>query len=713
MADYPPVIKYLFEPRSIAVVGASANEEKIGFRILENIVLGEYSGSIFPVNPGGGSILGFPVYGSVRDIEREVDLAVIAIPSARVLDAVKDCAAQGVKFLVIISSGFSEVGNLEEERRIVSCARENGMRVLGPNIFGIYSSLASLNATFGPREIRSGNVAIITQSGALGIAMIGKTKIENIGLSAIISVGNKADLDEADLLEFLVTHQGTRVILMYIEGIKNGEKLVGVLRETTRRKPVVVIKAGRSRRGAMAAASHTGSLAGADEIFSAIMRQCGALRAEGIQEALDWCKYLASAPLPQGENTVILTNGGGLGVLAADACEKYNVNLYDDTQVMRKVFSGVVPSFGSMKNPVDLTGQATMSDYRKALHTALANDDVHAIVCLGCEAGSFDLDGLTGTIKDTFSKTGGLKPMVFSFFGGAETERSVSCLRTIGIPIFSDVYDAVSCLGAVYDNYRNMRYRSESLPGPERETEDIDFKSIAGIIDGVRGEGRQFLLSHEAHAMMTAAGISMPRNAVARNLGEAIRDAEGIGYPVVVKVVSKDIIHKTDAGGVALDIDDRKELIDAYEAIKYNCRRYNPDARIEGVEIAEMVPGGLETIVGARRDPSFGPIVIFGLGGIYVEVMKDVSFRAYPLDRRDITAMMSEIRSYPLLLGVRGEEKKDINRVAVMIMKIGAILHGFEEITDIEINPLIVYDEGGGVKALDARILLSKSVEEG
>ena len=711
MADAPD-IRYLFEPGSIAVVGASRNEEKIGFRILENIVLGEYSGSIFPVNPGGGSILGFPVYGSVRDIERKVDLAVIAIPSGRVLKAVEDCAVAGVKFLVVITSGFSEIGNLEEERQIVSCARKSGMRVLGPNIFGIYSSLASLNATFGPREIRAGNVAIITQSGALGIAMIGKTKIENIGLSAIISVGNKSDIDEADLLEFLVSHSGTRVILMYIEGIRNGGKLVRALGETTRRKPVVVIKAGRSKRGAMAAASHTGSLAGADDVFSAIMRQCGAQRAEGIQEALDWCKYLAGAPVPKGENTVILTNGGGLGVLAADACEKYGVNLYDDSQVMRKIFSRVVPSFGSMKNPVDLTGQATMSDYGKALYAALANDDVHAIVCLGCEAGAFDRKSLTGTIEDTFAKTREIKPMVFSFFGGAEMERSVSYLRTLGIPVFSDVYDAVSCLGAVYDNYRNMQYRPANVSDPAPGTEDIDFESIAGIIGGVRAGGRQFLLSHEAHAMMTAAGISMPRNAIARNLGEAIRRGEEIGYPVVMKIVSKDIIHKSDAGGVALDLDDRRELIDAYEAIMYNCRSYDPDARIEGMELAEMAPRGLETIVGARRDPSFGPTVMFGLGGIYVEAMKDVSFRAYPLDRRDVTGMISDIRSYPLLLGVRGEKKKDINPIVVVILKIGAILHRFEEITDIEINPLIVYDEGVGVKALDARILLSKSVEE-
>jgi len=338
-----------------------------------------------------------------------------------------------VKFLVLITSGFSEVGNIDEERRIVDFARQHQMRILGPNIFGIYSSMAPINATFGTREVRPGNVAIITQSGALGLAMIGKTAVENIGLSAIVSVGNKADINETDLLGYLASHRDTRVILMYIEGVKDGDKLVGVLKETTRLKPVVVIKSGRSKAGAMAAASHTGSLAGADEIFSDIMKQTGVLRAESIQEAFSWCKYLATAPSPRGENVVIVTNGGGIGVMAADACEKYGVGLYDDIETMEKAFAGAVPSFGSAKNPVDITGGATASDYERALKVSLKNDAIHAVVCLGCETAVFSGDQLSETAQKVYSQAKSNKPMIFSFFGGPQMEKTVDHLKVNGI----------------------------------------------------------------------------------------------------------------------------------------------------------------------------------------------------------------------------------------------------------------------------------------
>ena len=335
-----PEIKYLFEPRSVAVIGASSNSQKIGFKVVDNIVASGYSGKIYPVNPKGGEILGCNVYKSIEAIDGDIDLATICVPAKYVFDVIRDCALKNTKFISIITSGFSEIGNIEEERQIVDFANKNGMRVLGPNIFGIYSAKSPINATFGNKHIADGSVAIVTQSGALGVAMIGKTDTEGIGLSAIVSVGNKSDVDEADLIEYFVTDEKTKVILLYIEGLKDGDKLTEVLRKATKIKPVIIIKSGRSKRGAMAAASHTGSLAGADNVFDDIVaRQVGALRALSVQEALNWAKFLAiQNELPKGENTVIVTNGGGIGVLATDACELYSVNLYDNHEALKEIF---------------------------------------------------------------------------------------------------------------------------------------------------------------------------------------------------------------------------------------------------------------------------------------------------------------------------------------------------------------------------------------
>ncbi len=703
MSTHTPDIKRLFEPRAVAVIGASLDPNKIGYKIVQNIVTNGYVGKVFPINPKGGEILGLRVYPSVHDIPDEIDVALVVVPAKAVFQTVQECAAHGVKFVPIISSGFSEVGNLEEERKIVAYAREHGMRVLGPNIFGLYSVTPSLNASFGPRDIPKGNVAIVTQSGALGVAMIGKAAAESMGLSAIISVGNKADIDEADLLEYLVPHRETRVILMYIEGVKNGARLVQVLKRASKEKPVIVIKAGRSRRGAIAAASHTGSLAGATEVFDAIMRQCGVLRASSIQEAFNWCKFLAISVLPQGAETVIITNGGGIGVIATDACETYSVELYDDLQILEKIFAPLTPEFGSTKNPIDLTGQATAEHYNRALEAARHSETIHAVLALYCETALFDVASFEPMIEGNFhafQEAG--KPVVFSALGGEKVEQLTEMLRRRGVPIFADVTEAVACLGALYTHYR---YRSQ--PEELSQTLEIDTKAIERVLEAARREHRAFLLAHEAQQLLRIAHIPVPKSAIARTLDEAVRSADEIGYPVVLKVVSRDILHKSDVGGVALDLGNPQEVADAYGAILHNCRAYKPNAVIDGIEVSQQVASGMQIIIGARRDPSFGPILMVGLGGIYVEVMKDVSFRALPIGRQDAIDMLKELKSYPLLLGVRGEEKRDIDMVIDVLLRVGSLLLASEQISDIEINPLIVYEHGRGSVAVDARVLLA------
>ena len=696
-------IKYLFEPRTIAVIGASASPGKIGNKIVDNIINAGYRGKVFPINPNGGELLGYKVYKSLHEITDEIDVVAIAIPAKYVFQAVKDCAAKHVKFLTIISSGFSEVGNLDGEHKIRDFAREHGMRILGPNIFGHYSAVSSLNASFGPKNIKKGHVAIITPSGALGVAMIGKTSIQNIGLSAIISVGNKSDLDEADLLEYLLQQDETRSILMYIEGVQKGERLVETLKRATKLKPIVVIKSGRSKRGAIAAASHTGSLAGSDEIFDAIMKQCGVLRSETIQGALDWCKYLSNTELPKGKNTVIITNGGGVGVLATDACEKFGVHLYDDKKHLKEVFESVTHGFGSTKNPIDLTGDASAEEYIQALTVALEDDNIHSVISLYCETAMMNANELAGMIEQVYAeyKNKG-KPIIFSVFGGEITENSITILSKKNVPIFRDIYESASPLGALYQHLRNRNrdYRIE-------KTDNINIQQINRAVKSARDDNRKFLLAHEGQMILEAVGLPGPQSGVAKSIHEAVDLAESIGYPVVMKVVSRDILHKSDVGGVLLDLENKSEVLDAYQTIIHNCKAFKRDAVIDGIEVVEQVRPGTEVIIGGRQDKAFGPVIMFGLGGSCVDVMKDISFRALPVSSRDVSLMVKEIRSYPLLLGVRGEARKDIDQVKEAILKVGSILMECREIADIEINPLMVYDQAKGVKAVDIRILLS------
>jgi acetyltransferase len=700
-------MKYLFEPRSLGIIGASRDKKKIGHAVLKNVLAGGYAGKIYPVNPGGGEIEGLPVFRSILDIDEPVDVVCVTLPAELVYDTIVQCVEKKVKHAIIITSGFSEIGNFAEEKRIADYARSGGMRILGPNVFGVYSSQVRLNATFVSGNIPSGHLAMITQSGALGLTLIGQASVENIGLSAIVSVGNKSDIDEADLLTYLSDHAATHVILMYIEGVRNGEKFLQSIRKTTMKKPVIVIKSGRSEKGARAAASHTGSLAGSDAVFDDVIHQCGALRAESTKEAFNWAMILAGNPLPQGGNTVIITNGGGAGVMATDACEKYGVGLYDDPQNLKNVFSPVIPTFGSTKNPIDITGQAAAADYSKAFDAALADDHIHTVFGIYCESALSPSADLGSIIEKNFLsyKSRG-KLIVFALFGGQQTADYVVSARKRGVPVSDDVYDTASSLGAMY---RYKEYLG-SHSGSDKISCDVqDTASITAIVAEAIRKERFFLLAYEAQRIMNLAGIPIPRSVPAHTIQGAVQAADTVGYPVVMKIVSKDIIHKSDAGGIALDLENEGEVVDAYGAILRSCKAYAPHALINGVDISEMVKPGTELIVGARIDQTFGPTIMIGLGGIYVEVMKDVSFRSLPVNGEDIISMIKELRIYPLLLGVRGEKMKDVAAIVNVVTILGVILRRCKGISDIEINPLVVYEQGEGVKAVDIRIILAKN----
>lgn len=693
-------LELLFRPRGVAVLGASSNPDKLGHIILKNIIDGGYEGGIFPVNPTSREILGFRTYPSVEEVEETVDMAILALPRKVVTETLHQCGRKGVKFVIIITAGFGEVGNLAEERQLVSIASSYGMRILGPNIFGIYSSAAKLNATFGPREIRPGTITMITQSGALGVALMGKTVVEKLGLSGVVSIGNKADITEVDLLEYVSTDDRTKAILIYLEGTKEGRALLRTLDSIITKKPVVMIKAGRSAKGARAAASHTGSLAGSDLVFDSAMRQSGVLRARDVGEAFDWLRTLSTQPCPRGEGVLIITNGGGVGVMATDAAEKYGLRLIENMAYLEDTFSSFVPAFGSTKNPIDITGQGREDDHIRVLEKALTEERIHGIIALFCEMAITDPDSLARKIIETV-RAHPHKPVTFALIGGEKMDRCAGLLNEASVPAYGYPEAAVSSLNALY---RWWRYGSEEK-GSIVPLE-VDFTAIKDIIQHSRSMNRRQLLEIEAKKILDLLGIRVPESRAVHSIDECVHAAEEIGYPVVLKVISPDIVHKTEAGGVKVGLESADDLVDAYRSIMASCRRRFPRAVIRGISVNRMITGGIETIVGASTDASFGPVVMFGLGGIYVEVLKDVAFRVSPVTVREARKMVEEIESFPILLGARGEKVKDIESITDVLYRTGILTDVIRDIAELDINPLVVMERGEGSWALDARIRL-------
>ncbi len=456
-------VKALFNPRSIAVIGASRHPGKIGYTILRNILDYGYKGKVYPVNPKADEILGLKAYKSVLDIPDEVDMAIIVVPEKIVLKVAEEAGRKEVKVLVVITSGFSEVGNVEAEEKLVEIARKYNMRILGPNIFGIAYTPLNLNATFGPNELKPGPIAFISQSGALGIALMGWTIMEEIGVSAIVSMGNMADIDVVDVSEYLAEDPNTKVITIYLEGLKpgTGRRFVEEMKKITRKKPVIVIKAGRSKRGAAAAASHTGSLAGSDQVYSAAFKQAGVLRALTTEEMFDWARVFASQPLPEGEETIIITNGGGVGVLATDAAEENGVKLLDPSPELKEAFKKTMPWFGSPKNPVDLTGQAVVENYVEALKIAFESPEIHNIIVLYCQTAILDPRELAPAIIKVVREYNNKKPIVVGMVGGIETYEGMKILKKNNIPAYPSPEKAVVALSALIKYKRYLEKQSK------------------------------------------------------------------------------------------------------------------------------------------------------------------------------------------------------------------------------------------------------------
>lgn len=678
-----------FTPKVVAVVGASANKSKIGYQILSNVVDCGFEGEILPINPKEDTILGKKAYKTILEYDGQIDLVIITVPAPFVIETMEQCATKKVKCVAIITSGFGEVGNHVEEDKIKQIADENGIAFLGPNILGLLYMPTKLNASFGPKELINGKIAFISQSGALAIALMGWTVMEKIGLGALCSLGNKADVDERQLIEYFNKDKNIEVVLVYMEGIKDGKAFM----QTKIEKPVIVLKVGRSAAGAKAAASHTGSLAGSDGVYDAVFKQLGMLRANSFTEAFGWARAF-SLPLPKGDDTVIITNGGGIGVSTTDECEFANIKLLDDPKWLDEKFRHTMPSYGSSKNPIDITGGGGVEGYRQAVRVAFNEDKIHNAIVLYCETAVTDPREIAAAVIEEYVASGKTKPVVIAMVGGERSREALAKLNEAGVPSFSTINEAVSALKVLYDWKKIKSRKSESFDPGAAPVEAIE------IIQKVKAEGRTFLMEQEAREVLELCGVPTPKCGFAASVDEAVAIAnEKQMYPLAMKVASVDIVHKTDVGGVILNIKDGNDLRQKYQLMMDNISKNQPGAKIEGVNLVEMVTG-IECIVGLSNDPQFGSVCMFGLGGVFVEALKDVAFRVAPFGKQEAERLIDDIKSKKILNGFRGmsADKESIAKVLLAIQKLSPF------VKEIDINPLLTSQKGS--YAVDARIIL-------
>jgi len=695
------MLEALFSPRSVAVIGASSTPGKMGYILMDNIIRGGYEGDLYAINPRGGEILGKPCYPSIGAVPGEVDLAVIVIPAAAIPDVVDECGNKGVRALLIISAGFRETGpeGARRERDVAARAKKYGMRILGPNVLGLIDTISCLNATFATTMAKPGEIAFFSQSGALGSAILDWSRGEEIGFSHFASLGNKADVSEIDLLEAWEDDPHSKVILAYLEGISDGAAFMQVARRVTRKRPVIAIKSGTTTAGTRAISSHTGSLAGSERAYEAAFNQSGIIRAQSVQDLFDFAEIFAYQPMLRGNRIAIVTNAGGPGILATDALDRAGLTLAHFARETVEAMAPHLPETANLYNPVDVIGDAHSDRYRVAVQAVLRDPGVDGVVVLLTPQAMTDVVDIGKTVLEITKAYD--KPVVTSFIGGEVVEPAVRLFQQNRIPTYPFPERAVMAFGAMA-SYRHRLDR----PPQCLVTLPASRERVQQILDRARQEGRLNLGEVEARDVVEAYGLRLPKSQLAHSADEAVRLAAEIGYPVVMKIASPDILHKSDIGAVKVGIASPNDARDAYELIEYRARRHNPNADIWGVLVQQMIRGGKEVIIGMSRDPQFGPLLMFGLGGIYVEVMKDVVFRIAPIDRTEAREMVEGVRSFPLLKGVRGEAPADLDAIIQTLLSVSQLVSHFPEIVELDVNPLIVHEVGQGATALDARIIL-------
>ena len=699
------MLEEFFTPKSVAVVGASTSPGKLGYAVLENLVEGGYVdvGTIYPINPKADEILGKKAYPSVLDVQSDIDLAVIVIPYKFVPSILEECGRKNIPAVVIISAGFREAGmeGLERELELVEIADKYNIRLIGPNCLGIIDTYTPINASFSAGTPPKGPMAFMSQSGALGTAILDWAQAGRLGLSKFVSLGNKADVSEIELLEAWAEDKNTNVILMYSEGLPNGQQFIKVAREVTKKMPVVAIKSGVTKSGSRAVSSHTGSLAGSEQAYQAAFLQAGVLRANDMASMFDMALALGYQPPLKNDNIAIITNAGGPGILATDALERSGMSLARLQVETIHELEKFLPDAASAANPVDVLGDAKGDRYEFALDIVAKDPNVDGIMVVLTPQAMTEIAETAKAVGELSTKID--KPVLACFMGEAKVEVGIRILKEYDVPNYSFPERASLAFRAM-SQYRGITERTD----PVYEKFDVDIKAAKKVIDGAKADGRYAIGDAEAWNILKAYGLKIPKSSLAKNADEAVELAGEIGYPVVMKIASPDILHKTDVGGVKVGLESADQVRDAYDLMIYRTERYLPEAQIWGCQVQEMAPpGGLEVLIGMNRDPQFGPLVTFGLGGIYVEVLKDVTFRVAPFTRLDAQAMLSEIRSKALLDGVRGKPAVDKEAIVDVLLRMGQLVQDFPEIAEFDINPLIVYPKEQGAIAIDMRLVLA------
>ena len=700
-------ISTIMNPRSLAVVGATNRPGSVGLAVFRNVLYGGYTGVLYPVNPKARSIQSIKAWPTLTDIPDEVDAAVIIVPPERVGGVIEEAARKGVKGVIVITAGFKEVGGhgVELENQVKSIAAENGISLIGPNCLGVMntSDEVSLNASFATKAPRKGNIAFISQSGALCTAVLDYADGRNVGFSKFISFGNKADVNEIDLLRYLKDDPETDVILMYLEDISNGREFIRAAREITweAKKPMLALKSGTSAEGAKAAASHTGSLAGSDAAYDAIFMQSGIQRVEGITELFHYAIAFSRQPVPKGNKIAIVTNAGGPGIMATDAAVRHDLTLAQFTEETNEKLRNVLPPTASIHNPVDIIGDATHERYEAALRTVLEDEEVDgAIVILSPQAMTDPLE--TAEIVPRVAE-GIDKPILCSFMGIVDVSAGVNYLEAHNIPNYVFPESSVRAMSAMlrFGNLLRLERRQVRRLAANRDAaEDI-------IRRRLNGKEEHYMPEQEATELLGCYGFPTLSQFLVTDPADIDQAADQVGFPVAMKICSPDIIHKFDAGGVKLKIKDVEGARRAYNEIVANARAYNPNANIKGVLMEKMArSGGVEVILGATREPKFGPMIMFGLGGTLVEVIKDVSFRLAPMWEVSAEIMMRSIKAYKVLQGIRGQAPSDQEAIKDCILRLSQMVSDHPEIAELDINPLMVYTEGQGCVVADARIML-------
>ena len=688
-------------PKSIAVIGASDKQGSVGRAITSNIMNG-YKGTVYPISPTRETVFDQKAYKSVLDVSDTIDLAVIITKNTIVPVVLEECGKKKIKGAIVITAGFKEVDEEGKklEQKLKDIAIKYDVKVIGPNCLGVMNlePKTMMNSTFLKITPKSGQIALVSQSGAICAALVEDASAQGIGFSAVISMGNKADMSEVDILKMLAEHKQTKVIVMYLEDMGNGQEFLKVCKYITRKKkkPVLVLKSGRSPEGAKAAMSHTGALMGSDEIYDALLKQSGAIRVDTMEELFDYATAFSKQPLPMNGDLVIVSNAGGPAIISTDVCSKLGIKMAKIEEIRKKI-DAVIPPWGSSRNPVDIVGDADFNRFENVLNEVLKHKNVGSVISMCTPSATLDYDKLAKVIVSMSKKY--KKTMLASLMGLDEGITNREILANGDVPYYTYAEGSIRALNAML-TFTNW------VKNPSGKTTKFTVKKdkVKKILDNAKKEKRNALLEEEGQEILRAYGFPLPASKLAKTKKEAVTASKKIGYPVVLKIASPQIIHKSDAGGVKVNLQNAKDVENAFNTIIKNAKKYDKKADIKGVLVVEMVKGGKEMIIGSKLEPGFGPVVMLGMGGIYVEVLKDVTFKLAPMTNIEADDMISSIKTKKILEGVRGEKPSDINKLSECIQRLSQLVSDFNEIKELDMNPVLVMEKNKGCKVLDVRI---------